>query len=297
LKGLRLRDARLDDCDAVLGFCKHTWPRYGDFIERVWSDWIKEPRGRFIVAELDKTPVGIAKITDFGGGEFWLEGLRVHRRWRGHGVADDINREVSRTLRRMKPRKVRFCTAVPNRASRHIGQKYGFEVIARFRYYWRKSRKGRPRGETADWRQASRIYDFVAGSEFFRLSSGLVAEGWVFREFNRTLLDRYLRNRQVYVIKRSGEFTGVAIYPLEVNDRAITMGFVEGDQRSIKVLARDCTYLAKAQDMASCSAAVPTRRYASLIEQAGFTRQESVGQVVFEHKGKGFHIPHSRKTR
>lgn len=297
MRRLRLRDARPDDCDAVLGFCRHTWPRYGDFIERVWSSWVKESRGRFIVAELDKTPVGIAKVTDFGHGEFWLEGLRVDPRWRGHGIADDINREVWHTLSRMKPRRVRFCTAVPNRASRHIGQKHGFEIIARLRYYWRKSRNGKPRGEIADRRQASRIYDFVAGSEFIRLSSGLIAEGWVFREFNRTLLDRYLRNGQVYVIKRGGEFAGVAIYPLEVNDQAITMGFVDGDRRSIKVLARDCTYLAKAQGMASCSVAVPTRRYASLIEQAGYIRQESVGQVVFEYKGRGFRIPRSRKTR
>lgn len=296
LKGLSLRDARPGDRKSVLEFCTNTWPGYGDFIPRVWREWIRARRGRFIVAELDGTPVGIAKITDFGNGRFWLEGLRVDPRHRGEGIADAINREVVHTVERFRPSKVRFCTGLTNRASRRIGQKYDFEIVTRFRYYWVKSRAGRARGEPASRRIASSLFDFISGSRFVNLSSGLVSEGWVFKELDRALLDGYLRRRQVRIIKRAGELKAVAIYPLEKNDGTMTMGYVDGDDRFVKVLARDCRYLAGSRGDEFCSVAVPTRRYAALVEQAGYARKDSVGQVVFEYKGRGFRIPRSGKT-
>ncbi|HEC83492.1 MAG TPA: GNAT family N-acetyltransferase, partial [Firmicutes bacterium] len=147
MRGLKLRDARNADKKVVLDFCRNTWPGYGDFIPQVWDRWIRQRRGRFIVAELEGQPVGIAKITDFGYGEIWLEGLRVDPRHRRKGIARAINREVLRTLKLIKPRVARFCTAQSNRASRKIGSQYGFSVIARFRYYWDEPRRGRISGE------------------------------------------------------------------------------------------------------------------------------------------------------
>jgi RimJ/RimL family protein N-acetyltransferase len=296
LERLILRDAQPGDRKSVLEFCRNTWPGYGDFIPRVWSEWIRAHRGRFIVAELAGTPVGIAKITDFGNGRFWLEGLRVDPRHRGEGIADAINREVVHTLGHFRPSKVRFCTGLTNRASRYIGQKYGFEIVTRFRYYWVKPRAGRVRGEPAGRRIASAIFDFISGSRFIKLSSGLISEGWVFKELDRVLLDGYLSRRQVSIIKRAGELRGVAIYPLEKNDGSITMGYVEGDDRSIKILARDCRYLGRSRGDEFCSVAVPTRRYAALVEQAGYARKDSIGQVVLEHDGKGLGIPRGGKT-
>lgn len=296
MRRLTLRDARPGDRKSVLEFCRNTWPGYGDFIPRVWPEWIKARRGRFIVAELDDAPVGIAKITDFGNGRLWLEGLRVDPKHRGEGIADALNREVVRTLERFRPSKVRFCTGVTNRASRHIGQKYGFEIVARFRYYWVRARAGRVRGEPAGRRLASDIFDFIAGSRFTGLSSGLISEGWVFKELDRAMIDGYLSRRQVRIIKRAGELKGVAIYPLEKNDGSITMGYVDGDDRSVKTLARDCRYLGKLRGDEFCSVAVPTRRYAALVEQAGYARKDSVGQVVLEYKGKGFALARSGKT-
>jgi hypothetical protein len=96
---------------------------------------------------------------------------------------------------------------------------------------------------------------------------------------------------------RGGELKGVAIYPTEENEDSTAMGFVEGDEQSITRLARDCMYLARASGSGFCSAVVPTRYYARLIERGGYPRKESVGQVVLEHKGKGFHIPRRGKAR
>jgi ribosomal protein S18 acetylase RimI-like enzyme len=271
----------------VFDFCRSTWPGYGDFIPRAWSRWIGDPAGRFIVAELNSIPVGIAKISDFGGGEVWLEGLRVDARYRGRGIADAVNLEVLQTLKRMKPRRVRFCTGLTNRASRRLGQKYGFDIAARFRYYWAKPRRGTPRGAVAGRADAASVYDFVTGSRFMKMSSGLISEGWVFREFSRSLLRRYISRGSVMILKAGGEIRGAGIYPREENENALVLGFVDGNEPAIKMLARNCRYLAKAGGYAECSVVVPSRQFPRVIDDAGYARKDSIGQVVFEYSGKG----------
>lgn len=282
MKGLRLRDALPADRRTILDFCKSTWPDYGDYIPRVWRQWIGDTGGRLIVAELDGRAVGLGKITQFSPGEVWLEGLRVDPRYRGLGIAHAINVEVLRTVTRMKPRAVRFCTGATNRATRRMAEKHGFRVAARLRYYWQKARKARVQGDFAGKRDIEAVYRFLLGSRCIRLTSGLIAEGWVFRELSLGLLEAYVKEKRVVIIPTPGGIGGAAIYPFEENDRSLTLGFVDGAERRVRALARNCMYLAKSRNQAFCSVAVPSRRYARMVEQAGYKRKESVGQVVYE---------------
>jgi RimJ/RimL family protein N-acetyltransferase len=297
VKGLKIRDAGPQDKTAVLEFCKQTWPEYGDYVQRVWDTWFADAGGRLITAELHGIPVGIAKITDFGQGEIWLEGLRVDAGHRGKGIANAINLEVLRTLRRMKRGKARFCTGADNWGSRRIATKFGFRVAARFRYYWRKSRKGIMAGRFVRPREMRRVYDYILSSKFLRMSSGLIAEGWIFRELSRALIRGYVGKKRVVIVEESGQPLGLAIYPYEAAERTLTLGFVDGYPRAMKVLLRNCLYIAQAQGYKYCSVAVPSKYYSRLAEQVGFKRKDSVGQMVFEHSLAG--IPHleTRKHR
>lgn len=277
-----MRDARPGDRQAVFEFTQKTWGDYGDFIPRVWNRWIRDRGGRFIAAELDGKAVGIAKITDFGGGEFWLEGLRVSPRHRHHGIARAINVEVLSSLARMGPRAVRYCTGYSNWASRHIGGVFGFEIAARMRFYWLKSRKGSLRGEAATLRDAREIYDFMRGSRYLRLSAGLVGEGWIFRELSPERLRRRIRAGDVMAVRRGGRLAGVGVYALGVNDQDLTLGFVDGDPASIGMLARNCLYLGAARGVEACSISVPTRYFPKVLEAAGLKPEESMGQLVLQ---------------
>jgi len=285
MKGLRLRDAKPADKEAVFEFCRNTWVGYGDYIPRVWDKWIVDTRGRFILAELDGKPIGMAKVSDFGRGEVWLEGLRVTRKYRRKGIAHEINREVAKTLRKIRPRVVRYCTAATNDASRKVGVKMGFEVAARTRYYWSKPRKGNIRGDRAKPSEADEIHKFMLASKFLELTSGLIGEGWIFRELTRALLKEYIKERRVIVRRRAGELEGVAVYPHEENDKTITLGFIDGSESAIRDLARNCRYLARDKGYRECSVAVPTRGYGRLIEEAGYKRKDSERQVVLQMSG------------
>jgi RimJ/RimL family protein N-acetyltransferase len=285
MKGLRLRDAKPGDKDAVFEFCRNTWVGYGDYIPRVWDRWIKDTRGRFILAELDGVPIGMAKISDFGRGEVWLEGLRVTRKYRRKGIANEINLEVLKTLRRIKPRVVRYCTAATNDASRKVGVKFGFEIIARGRYYWSKPRKGVIRGGWGRLAEIDEILEFMLASRFLELTGGLIGEGWIYRELTRALLKEYIKQRRVLIKRKAGRLDGVAVYPYEENDETVTLGFIDGSKSAITELARNCKYLARQMGYPYCSVAVPTRGYAALVEEAGYKRKDSLRQVVLEISG------------
>jgi hypothetical protein len=166
-----------------------------------------------------------------------------------------------------------------------MGEKWGFDTVARLRYYWQKPRRGRVRGDRAGRRDVGAVHDFIRASHALRLASGLISEGWVFKEYSRKRLAAHIRARSVGVLRGSGGIRGVAIYPNEENEESLTLGFVDGDDVAIKVLARDCMYRARSIGLAHCSASVPTRGYAGLLEAAGYRRKDSVGQVVLELGG------------
>jgi RimJ/RimL family protein N-acetyltransferase len=295
-RGLVLRDARPGDRRAILGFTRRTWGEYGDFIHKVWRSWIADKSGRFIVAELEGTPVGIAKINDFGRGQIWLEGLRVDPGHRGKGIARAINREVVRTLGRMRPRAVRYCTGAGNQASRHIGGRFGFRVAGHFRYYWGRPRRGNLHGEPARGRDAGEVWRFMKTSRFLARSGGLVAEGWVFKELTPALVRAYIRRKQIMVVRDSGRIVGAAIYPLERSDRWQTVGFLEGPDAVVKSLVANCRHLAAARGGRECSVVVPSRHCPRAVEAAGFKRKQSMGQVVLEYAGKVRHTARPKRT-
>lgn len=288
MRGLELRDARSRDRKTVFEFCKNTWPGYGDYIQLVWDKWMKEKGGRFILAELDGEPVGIAKISEFSKGEVWLQGLRVDPTLRKKGIANEINREVLRTVKRMKPRAVRFCTATPNRASRHIGEKFGFRLAARFRFFWVKARRGRVRGRVARMKDFDAALEFVKNSRFLKVSGGLIAEGWVFREFSPDLLRGYIRGGSVMVIDGKKGIRGLAIYTVDQEEDSdlVSLGFVDGDVNSIKALARNPFYVSANRGYKYCSAAIPTRYFTRLLRWSVYGKSETIGQVIYELSGE-----------
>lgn len=302
-RSLRMRDARPEDKRAVFEFTRRTWGQYGDFIPRVWNRWISDTAGRFIVAELDGVPVGTARIRDFGNGEIWLEGLRVDPKHRGKGIARAINLEVVRTLRRMKPRAVRYCTGAGNKASRHIGSSFGFKIAARLRYYWLRSRKGSLAGEFATARDLEALWQLMRASRFLARSGGLIAEGWIFREATPGLLAAYIRRRRVMVIRDAGKIVAAAIYPAEENDRSLTMGFVDGTPAAVGALARNLRTLAARHGRRFCSIAVPSGGFPRMLHSAGIKRKDSMGQVVLEFAdparlgGSAKAAPRARRSR
>ena len=84
-------------------------------------------------------------------------------------------------------------------------------------------------------------------------------------------------------ILENGEVLGVGIYPDEINDQTLSLGFVDGRNKDVILgLSRNCPRLAYKLGLPYCSASVPTRSFARLLERCGYKRSSSVSQVVME---------------
>jgi len=132
LASVKIRRARPTDKAPVLHFCRRTWGDYGDFIDRVWDEWLRDKRGFFAVAALGERPIGTAKLTLLKPGEVWFEGLRVDREFRGIGLAHVLTSFLLKKASRMGAKSVRYATGGSNLTSQHIGRSWGFELLRRY---------------------------------------------------------------------------------------------------------------------------------------------------------------------
>ncbi|MFH0777440.1 MAG: GNAT family N-acetyltransferase [Candidatus Eisenbacteria bacterium] len=193
-----IRRARRSDRKTVLAFCRRTWGDWGDYIDKVWDEWVADKDGFLAVATEAGRPIGTAKLTLLRRGEVWFEGLRVDPALRGRGIAHFLTRFLLKKAGRHGARVVRYATGERNLASRHIGSVYGFKRLGGFTIMWATS-DGRHRrvfskvpkdtvrktpakasAGTADTLNLREIASAVSSASFTRAMHGLASKGWTF---------------------------------------------------------------------------------------------------------------------
>lgn len=84
------RPARQSDTQEVMELTSTIWEG-DDYVPKVWQDWLADPEGILAVAEHEDRVIGLGKLTLLAPGEWWLEGLRTHPDFEGHGVASHLH--------------------------------------------------------------------------------------------------------------------------------------------------------------------------------------------------------------
>jgi GNAT superfamily N-acetyltransferase len=122
---LILRPAQPSDTRKVLAFLEDVWEG-GDYLPSVWDEWLEDPSGQVIVAELAGEPIGTGRIVDLGWGEFWLEGLRVAKDNRGMGVASRIQEHVLSIWEKRLGSTIGYLTHRDQTAMHKLARRGGF---------------------------------------------------------------------------------------------------------------------------------------------------------------------------
>ena len=302
---LIVRRARADDKPAVVEFCSRIWEGW-DYLPRVYDRWLGDPRGAFLVAELDGRPVGTDKITVLSPGEIWLEGLRVDPDARGRGVARAINRRAMEVIAGLEPRTVRFGTVADNLASRHMGEKDGFRLIFECRRMVAGqqgekqnpeplsetsaepvagSNKASPVTLTAGPEDLDAIMAFLKGSGSCRRMKGLYAWGWTFQEMSREFVGQVLSREGGLAIRADGRIRALALFLPQRHGPRFCLGFIDGDPEGMAELARRFRAAASVRGAEGMFAMIAEPAMPALTE-AGFMQEYPIDVVVYELSGE-----------
>jgi GNAT superfamily N-acetyltransferase len=130
---LLIREAVAGDLDDLAAISKTTWDG-DDYLESVSDKWILEDG--FFVGETEGRVVACGKISSMPGGVAWLEGLRVHRDFKGKGygraLSDSILQIAVAKHNKGEFKVIEFSTYINNMESISMAEKQGFQISELF---------------------------------------------------------------------------------------------------------------------------------------------------------------------
>lgn len=132
---LCIRTAQPSDKDAVLAFCRNTWDDQDDYIDSVWDRWIADNAGVMLVATLNDIPVAMGRGLMMSDREAWLEGIRVDRRYRRHGIFRQLEAKLYAHLQERGARICRTCIASNNEVMTAIARRSNYRLVTPYTLY------------------------------------------------------------------------------------------------------------------------------------------------------------------
>ncbi len=199
LADLVCRSALPMDTPAILDLTRHIWNGH-DYIPVVWQDWLADAEGFLAVAEYGRRIVGMGKLTRLEEDEWWLEGLRVHPDFEGRGFATHIHRYLMQRWQALGKGVIRLATASKRIAVHRICAKLGFQKVAEFSAYEKRTETG---GETAHFtpiqpEEVEIALDLALASDLLPLCFHLIDLGWQWARPRLSYLQRRIAAGQAY---------------------------------------------------------------------------------------------------
>lgn len=133
LEDCSVRLARLSDREDLIGISRGIWEGH-DYLPQILDRWLAEDW--FFVCDYRGKVIACLKLSLLPDNVLWFEGLRVHRRYQGKGIAKLMNREIyafASWLQKQNPAlSSEFCTYYKNVESLAITRKMGAEEVESF---------------------------------------------------------------------------------------------------------------------------------------------------------------------
>ncbi|GAC1390352.1 MAG: hypothetical protein NVS4B11_04880 [Ktedonobacteraceae bacterium] len=236
----QVRAAQPEDKEMVLAFCMNTWD-WGDYIERVWDDWLVDPQGKLLVAVTDGRPTGVAHLRMLNATDAWLEGLRVDPNYRQQGIATALNMATLEEAIRRGATNARLVTESTNTGAMHMMDYIHMRQVGAFASFradplamqTKSSTRAvyRPEGtQVATIEDLDEIIDYLNVSNVFPAVGGLYYVGFVAYEITATLLEKQIAAQQIYLLRRWDRLDGLAIAePREDRQgKRLSIGYIDG---------------------------------------------------------------------
>jgi len=202
MSDVTVRQARLDDHEAVAAFTRQTWSDRDleDWIPEAFPEWIETDGDdqRTLVATVDDEVCGICQGVLLSPGEAWIQALRVHPEYRGHGVSRRMTEQLLEWCHDRGAVVARNMVFAWNGAGLGQSRAAGLEPATEFRYVSPDPAAGADPSDHGP-EDATAVVDPAAAWRYWTESDarehlrGLVAddeESWALRELTRDDLER-----------------------------------------------------------------------------------------------------------
>ena len=124
-----IRPARMEDHGSITSFTRDTFS-WGDYVTRVYKDWIADPRGLVLVAaDRDDRAVAMGKVTLVSATEAWAQGARVDPDHRRRGLSTLLTDELCAWAAERGGRVVRLVVEEWNEPARAQVRTMGFRPV------------------------------------------------------------------------------------------------------------------------------------------------------------------------
>lgn len=276
---VKIRKAKAIDKAPILEISKNIWGGH-DYLPHVWDDWLADNRGRLIVATIKGRTVGVAHASLQTPDVAWLEGVRVHEKYRGYGIAGKLNKALVEWAKKKHARVARLCTGSSNQASRKHLTKIGFPLLQTFqRVDSTRPLRSRPAGVAIARGYATRLWNWLSGRPEFVDNRAMFSDGWTWYPLTVRSFKKHLTDGNFLVTTRNNLPTSCCI--VVDDDKVATMGFVAGEKTGVVKLFRMLRFLLSQKKRERVRVLLPVRSpFVRVVERSGFEKAAKI--LVYE---------------
>ncbi|MFP8956032.1 GNAT family N-acetyltransferase [Natrialbaceae archaeon A-CW3] len=264
--GLEIRHATLDDQAAVAAMTSDIWSdRGGDYLSRVYPDWLEEPdddHKRTFLMDAGDDVAGLVQAVMLSDDEAWFQGLRVHSEYRRQGVSQRLNEACFDWAVDRGATVGRLMIFSWNAPALGASRAAGYEPDTEFRWAHPEpdpESDGPDPVTTAD--NATRAWRYWTASTARDHLQGLaldLEESWALRELTRSDLETVANETAVFTVDRADGVAGMSYrnrtYERQTDDGDIDLWVEYGVSAWEDVDAARSLFAAIARDAAALEA-------------------------------------------
>ena len=213
-----IRRATPDDYDAVVEMVSDIWEdRGGDYLPRVYHDWLEDEPGRgrkTFLAEIDGDAAGIVQGVVLSEDEAWFQSMRVATDYRRQGVAHRLNEASFQWAREQGATVGRAMIFSWNTASFGMARSSGYEPGVEFRFAQPgpDANASLPEGYavSSDPAAAWRYWTHSDARDHLQGLGFALEETWAMRELTRADFETFADETAVFAVEGDDGIAGAA---------------------------------------------------------------------------------------
>ncbi len=276
---VKIREAVPADKAPILEISKNLWSGH-DYLPLVWDDWLADTDNRLIVATVNGKTLGVAHAILQTPDVAWLEGVRVHEQYRGHGIAGKLNKALVEWARKRHARVARLCTGSSNQASRKHLERIHFPVLQTFqRLDSTRGLLAKPSGVKTPRGSAEKLWNWLSTSPEFAENRAMYSDGWTWHPLTPQAFRKNVGQGRVLVASKNRQPSACCI--LLDEDKIMTAGFVAGEPRDAGKLIRMLRYQIRRKGRGTLRVLLPLKSpMIQALEHSGFEKTAKI--IVYE---------------